>query len=180
MFSPHSVFVPLFNFYVYIECYACAQSFMIITQSDFMFTTSLTRFNYPHLTDEKSEAPNKQYILPKVTELRYSTLTQDLRFQVLYCYSLHSITSIVDGRHGLFFLFIIFITDIMLLFHLQPGDLDTTNTYLYCICKNGNHGTSLVAQWLRICLPLQGTWVQSLVWEDPTCRRATKPMHHNY
>ena len=28
--------------------------------------------------------------------------------------------------------------------------------------------TSLVAQWLRICLPLQGTWVQSLVWEDPT------------
>ena len=28
---------------------------------------------------------------------------------------------------------------------------------------------SLVAQWMRICLPLQGTWVWSLVWEDPTC-----------
>ena len=41
-------------------------------------------------------------------------------------------------------------------------------------------GTSLVAQWLRICLPTQGTWVRSLVWEDPTCRRATKPVRHNY
>ena len=41
-------------------------------------------------------------------------------------------------------------------------------------------GTSLVAQWLRIRLPMQGTWVRSLVWEDPTCHGATKPMHHNY
>ena len=36
-------------------------------------------------------------------------------------------------------------------------------------------GASLVAQWLRICLPMQGTWVRALVWEDPTCRGATKP-----
>ena len=42
------------------------------------------------------------------------------------------------------------------------------------------YGTSLVVQWLRICLPMQGTWVRSLVWEDPTCHGATKPMHHNY
>ena len=41
-------------------------------------------------------------------------------------------------------------------------------------------GTSLVAQWLRIHLPMQGTQVWSLVQEDPTCRGATKPMHHNY
>ena len=39
---------------------------------------------------------------------------------------------------------------------------------------------SLVAQWLRIHLPMQGTQVRSLVRENPTCRRATKPMHHNY
>ena len=26
----------------------------------------------------------------------------------------------------------------------------------------------------------QGTQVQSLVQEDPTCHRATKPEHHNY
>ena len=41
-------------------------------------------------------------------------------------------------------------------------------------------GISLVAQWLRIRLPMQGTQVRALVWEDPTCRGATKPMHHNY
>ena len=39
---------------------------------------------------------------------------------------------------------------------------------------------SLVAQWLRICLPMQGTWVRALVWEDPTCCGATKPVPHNY
>ena len=26
---------------------------------------------------------------------------------------------------------------------------------------------SLVAQWYRICLPMQETWVQFLGWEDP-------------
>ena len=39
---------------------------------------------------------------------------------------------------------------------------------------------SLVAQWLRVCLPVQGTRVQALVWEDPTCRGATRPVSHNY
>ena len=39
---------------------------------------------------------------------------------------------------------------------------------------------SLVAQWLRICLPMQGTRVRALVWEDPTCRGATKTVRHNY
>ena len=33
-----------------------------------------------------------------------------------------------------------------------------------------------MAQWLRIRLPMQGTWVQALVREDPTGRRASKPM----
>ena len=39
---------------------------------------------------------------------------------------------------------------------------------------------SLVAQWLRICLPIQRTRVRALVWEDPTCRGATRPVSHNY
>ena len=43
-----------------------------------------------------------------------------------------------------------------------------------------NAGTSLVAQWLRIRLPMQGTRVQALVREDPTCHGATKPVRHNY
>ena len=37
-------------------------------------------------------------------------------------------------------------------------------------------GASLVAQWLRICLAMQGTWVQSLLQEDPMSRMATKPV----
>ena len=41
-------------------------------------------------------------------------------------------------------------------------------------------GASLVTQWLRICLPMQGTRVQALVWEDPTCRGAARPVSHNY
>ena len=40
-------------------------------------------------------------------------------------------------------------------------------------------GTSLVAQWLRIHLPMKGMRVRSLVWEESTCLRATKPVHHN-
>ena len=39
---------------------------------------------------------------------------------------------------------------------------------------------SLVAQWLRIRLPMQGTRVQALVREVPTRHRATKPVRRNY
>ena len=39
---------------------------------------------------------------------------------------------------------------------------------------------SLVAQWLGVPLPMQGTRVRALVWEDPTCHGATEPMRHNY
>ena len=41
-------------------------------------------------------------------------------------------------------------------------------------------GASLVVQWLRVCLPMQGTRVRALVWEDTTCRGATGPVSHNY
>ena len=41
-------------------------------------------------------------------------------------------------------------------------------------------GASLVAQWLRIRLPMQGTRVQALVREDPTCCGATNPVRHSY
>ena len=55
---------------------------------------------------------------------------------------------------------------------------------MLCMCGgvelNISSGTSLVAQWLRIRLPVHGTWVQALVQEDPTCRGATTPERHNY
>ena len=39
--------------------------------------------------------------------------------------------------------------------------------------------TSLVVQWLRILLPVQGLFIWSLVWEDPTCWGAAKPVCYN-
>ena len=56
-------------------------------------------------------------------------------------------------------------------YHLTPVRM--------AIIKNST-GASLVAQWLRVCLLVQGTRVRALVWEDPTCRGATRPMSHNY
>ena len=32
---------------------------------------------------------------------------------------------------------------------------------------------------MRICLPIQGTQIQSLVWEDPICLSAAKSVYHN-
>ena len=51
----------------------------------------------------------------------------------------------------------------------------------YCFAiKMYRVGASLVEQWLRVCLPIEGTRVLALVWEDPTCRGATGPVSHNY
>ena len=48
------------------------------------------------------------------------------------------------------------------------------------LIKKARDRASLVAQWLRICLPMQGTWVRALVWEDPTCRGATRSVSYDY
>ena len=55
----------------------------------------------------------------------------------------------------------------------------------FLLYKKVNQVASLVAQWLRVCLPMQGTRVRALVQEDPTYRGATNPMcrtteSHNY
>ena len=47
------------------------------------------------------------------------------------------------------------------------------------LIKKTKKGASLVAQWLRICLLMQGTRVRALVWEDPTCHGAAGPVSHN-
>ena len=46
--------------------------------------------------------------------------------------------------------------------------------------KEGVCRASLVAQWLGVRLPVQGTRVRALVPEDPTCRGAAGPVSHNY
>ena len=58
--------------------------------------------------------------------------------------------------------------------------MDKTLSKIISHIKNMIVGTSLVVQWLRIHLPVQGTWVRALVREDPTCHGATKPVRHNY
>ena len=52
--------------------------------------------------------------------------------------------------------------------------------YFVLFLLKSYYGASLVVQWLRIRLPMQGTRVRALVWEDPTCRGATGPVSHNY
>ena len=64
------------------------------------------------------------------------------------------------------------------------SDITSFEGFFFTLVKNTSQkplvGASLVAQWLRICLPMQGTRVRALVWEDPTCRGATRPVSHNY
>lgn len=47
---------------------------------------------------------------------------------------------------------------------------ESTSIFRYKTCE----GTLLVIQQLRICLPMQGTQVQSRVWEDPPRCEAAK------
>ena len=60
--------------------------------------------------------------------------------------------------------------------------VDTLHNHIYGLYKlrDGHHnkeskhrgrGISPVGQWLRVCLPVQGRWVHSLVWENSTCCR---------
>jgi len=46
--------------------------------------------------------------------------------------------------------------------------------------KNYTLRASPVVQWLGVCPAVQGTPVQSLVWDDPTCHGVAKPVHPNY
>ena len=48
------------------------------------------------------------------------------------------------------------------------------------LMKDVTSWTSLVVQWLRLCLPMQGTRVWSLIWEDSTSLRATESVLHSY
>ena len=59
-------------------------------------------------------------------------------------------------------------------------NLWTTREAPYSIFRNWDIGASLVVQWLGVGLPMQGTRVRALVWEDPTCRGVAEPMRHNY
>ena len=57
--------------------------------------------------------------------------------------------------------------------------LDETLTLDDTLIEN-HERNSLVVQWSRIHLAMQGTLVPSLVWKDLTCHGATEPMCHSY
>ena len=57
---------------------------------------------------------------------------------------------------------------------------DKSTNLLFNLLVKSQFQNSLVVQWLKLHLPILGTQVRSLVQEDPTCRGATRPMHHNY
>ena len=51
-----------------------------------------------------------------------------------------------------------------------------SRTVVVIVVDNSEGQPSLVVQWISV----QGTWVQSLVQEEPTCGKATKPVGLNY
>ena len=65
---------------------------------------------------------------------------------------------------------------------IQQGLYTMTKLELFQCNKYGSIfvGTSLVVQWLRICLPMQGTQVQALVCEDSTFHGTNNLVCHNY
>ena len=58
-------------------------------------------------------------------------------------------------------------------------ELDMTEQLTLSLFKKAWEGLPLVAQWMRICLPMQGTTVQSLTWDDSTCQGATRLVPHS-
>ena len=66
-----------------------------------------------------------------------------------------------------------------LLLHVPLWRL-TYQTHLRWLVQQSVLGASLVVQWLRIRLPMQRTWVQSLVQEGPPRRGASKLMSRSY
>ena len=61
----------------------------------------------------------------------------------------------------------------------EEAGREAWDTFSITALKINPSWTSLVGQWLRVWLPMQGTGVLSLVEEDSTCLGTTKPVCHN-
>ena len=87
-----------------------------------------------------------------------------------------------ESRRQSFFFFFAFVFDLGFSVFKKYLFIDPKLIYYtdesvkdYLLLSKINLGASLVVHWLRICLPVQGTWVQFLVQEDPTCVRQLSP-----
>ena len=63
---------------------------------------------------------------------------------------------------------------------LEWGAIAFSGIYVYIYRERERETSLVVIQWLSICLPMQGTQVRSLIWEDSTCPGAIKPVCLNY
>ena len=75
---------------------------------------------------------------------------------------------------------ILYLYELSNLMRIKSFQLYTGSESLHSDISYENFRTPLVAKWVRIYLPMERTWVGSLVWEDSTCQRAMKPVCHNY
>ena len=125
---------------------------------------------------EKKSSATKQYEVKKYFST--SALSWDFYMQIYFIlspkgeYNYCSVSEIIWLQSFLFVSFLFFFSQIALIRHWWFTE--------HSLRGKTKLGASLVAQWLRICLPMQGTRVRALVWEDPACRGATKPVSHNY
>ena len=63
---------------------------------------------------------------------------------------------------------------------ISPQQCDGSSSQSSKKKKKNSWWTSLVAQWMRNYLWMQRIWVWSLIRDNSTCCRATKPMWHKY
>ena len=56
---------------------------------------------------------------------------------------------------------------------------DMTEHLTLLLFEKAWEGLPLVPQWMRICLPMQATTVQSLAWDDCACQGATRLVPHS-
>ena len=62
-------------------------------------------------------------------------------------------------------------------FHTIPIKIAMALFFFFFRNRETHSWASLVVQWIRINLPMQGIWIQSPVQEDSTCCEATEPMY---
>ena len=104
--------------------------------------------------------------LGKMKCLMTSRFSKDVR-KVSYTLGIHlAISSKIENVHTL----------CPRIFHLGVYTLIPTQI-IHKVCARE---ASLVVQWLRIHLSMQGTPFGSLIRESPTCHGAAEPVHHSY
>ena len=110
---------------------------------------------------------------------------------------IHNDTLLSDKKDGLPFVTIRMDLEGITLSEIRQRKTNTMWSHMWNL-KNQTNKTNENNQWLfkwkfknmtyrlpwwlsgRVHLPVQETWVQSLVWEDPTCSGKTNAMHHNW